>query len=224
MPASERPREKAERLGVASLSDAELLAIFIRTGVPGKNAMDVASDLLRDCGGLTGIARCEPAAIREKAKGIGTAKSIELAAAFEIGRRFARGGDLAPVLDSADKIHSVFGQEFRALRQESLRLILLDTKLRLIRMDEIALGTINECIAHPREIFRPAIVHSAYAIVLVHNHPSGDPEPSHADRRLTSTLREAASLLQIQLMDHVILGSAEGGRLPYFSFRDAGLI
>jgi DNA repair protein RadC len=224
MPASERPREKAERLGVGSLSDAELLAVFIRTGVPGKNAMDLARDLLQDCGGLTGVARCEPAAIREKSKGIGEAKSIELAAAFEIGRRLTRGGDLAPVLDSAERVYEVFGQDFLALRQESLRLILLDTKLRLIRMEEIALGTINECVAHPREIFRPAIIHSAFAIILVHNHPSGDTQPSHADRRLTSALREASTLLQINLIDHVILGSAGDGRLPYFSFRDAGLL
>jgi DNA repair protein RadC len=105
-----------------------------------------------------------------------------------------------------------------------LRAILLDTKLRLMLVEEIASGSINECVAHPREIFRPAIIHSAYALVVVHNHPSGDPQPSGADRRLTSSLREAASLLQINLIDHMILGSSDGGRLPYFSFRDAGLL
>jgi len=224
MPASERPREKAERLGVAALSDAELLAIFIRTGVPGKDALQVASDLVRDCGGLTGLARSTPVEIREKGSGIGAAKSLELAAAFEIGKRLARGGDLAPLLDSPEKIFEVFGQEFLALRTESLRLILLDTKLRLIRMEEISSGTINETLAHPREIFRPAIIHSAYAIILVHNHPSGDPQPSQADRRLTSALKEAAALLQINFIDHVILGRATGGNPPYFSFRDAGLL
>ena len=224
MPASERPREKVEKSGVASLSDSELLAIFIRTGFPGKNAIEIASDLLRDCGGLTAVARCEPSEIRGRAKGIGRAKSIELAAAFEIGKRLARGGAESPVLDTPERIFEVFGQEFLALRRESLRAILLDTKLRLIRIEEIALGSINECIAHPREIFRPAIVHSAYAVVVVHNHPSGDPQPSNADRRMTASLREAAALLQINLIDHMILGTSDGGRLPYFSFRDAGLL
>lgn len=224
MPASERPREKAERLGVESLSDAQLLAIFIRTGLPGKNALQVGDDLLKNCGGISGLARCSPAEIRKAARGIGSAKSIELAAAFEIGRRLALGGELAPMLDSADRVFAVFGQEFLALRQESLRVILLDTKLRLIRVKEIGLGSINECVAHPREIFRPAIAHSAYAFILVHNHPSGDTQPSAADRRLTSALREASNLLQINFIDHVILGSAGEGRLPYFSFRDSGLL
>ena len=224
MPASERPREKVEKLGVAALSDAELLAIFIRTGFPGKNAIEIAFGLLRDCGGLTGVARCLPSEIQAKAKGIGRAKSIELAAAFEIGKRLARGGTDAPILDTPERIFEVFGQEFLSLRRESLRAILLDTKLRLIRVEEIAIGSINECIAHPREIFRPAIIHSAYAVVVVHNHPSGDPQPSSADRRMTSSLREAATLLQINLIDHMILGSGDGGRLPYFSFRDAGLL
>ncbi len=224
MPASDRPREKVERLGVCALADSELLAIFIRTGFPGKNAIEIAASLLRECGGLSGLARCGPAEIQSKAKGIGRAKSIELAAAFEIGKRLARGGNEAPVLDTPERIFEALGQEFIALRKESLRAILLDTKLRLIRMEEIALGSINECIAHPREIFRPAIIHSAYALVVVHNHPSGDPQPSHADRRMTASLREAASLLQINLIDHVIIGSGDGGRLPYFSFRDAGLL
>jgi len=224
IPASDRPREKVERLGVCSLSDSELLAIFIRTGFPGKNAIAIAADLLRECGGLGGLARCAPPEIQSKAKGIGRAKSIELAAAFEIGKRLARGGSEAPVLDTPERIFDAFGQEFIALRKESLRAVLLDTKLRLIRMEEIALGSINECIAHPREIFRPAIVHSAYALVVVHNHPSGDPQPSQADRRMTASLREAASLLQINLIDHVIIGNGDGGRLPYFSFRDAGLL
>ncbi len=224
MPPSERPREKAGRLGVSALRDEELLAIFIRTGVPGMNALEVARRLLEHCGGLRELARRTPEEIRAAAPGIGEAKSLELASAFELGKRLARGGEVAPVLDSPERIYEYFGQEFLALRTESLRVLLLDTKLRLLRVEQIALGTINECIAHPREIFRPAIISSAYAFVLVHNHPSGDAQPSQADRRLTTTLREASAMLQIQFMDHVILGSADGGRLPYFSFRDAGLL
>ncbi|MEI6278349.1 MAG: DNA repair protein RadC [Verrucomicrobiae bacterium] len=224
MPPSDRPREKADKHGIGSLTDAELLAIFIRTGQPGRNALVMASELLNDSGGLVALSRDNAMEIRKRVSGVGKAKSIELAAAFEIGKRLARNREERPVLDTPARIYEVFGQEFLTLRRESLRAILLDTKLRLMLVEEIALGSINECVAHPREIFRPAIIHCAYALVVVHNHPSGDPQPSGADRRLTSSLREAASLLQINLIDHMILGSPDGGRLPYFSFRDAGLL
>lgn len=224
MPASDRPREKADKHGIGALTDAELLAIFIRTGRPGRNALAIASELIENSGGLVPLSRDTAMEIRKRVSGIGKAKSLELAAAFEIGKRLARSREERPVLDTPERIYQVFGQEFQALRRESLRVILLDTKLRLVLTEEIALGSINECVAHPREIFRPAIIHSAYAVVLVHNHPSGDPQPSGADRRLTSSLREAASLLQINLIDHLILGSPDGGRFPYFSFRDAGLL
>lgn len=224
MPASDRPREKADKHGIGALTDAELLAIFIRTGRPGRNALAIASELIENSGGLVPLSRDTAMEIRKRVSGIGKAKSLELAAAFEIGKRLARSREERPVLDTPERIYQVFGQEFQALRRESLRVILLDTKLRLLLTEEIALGSINECVAHPREIFRPAIIHSAYAVVLIHNHPSGDPQPSAADRRLTSTLREAAALLQINLIDHLILGSPDGGRLPYFSFRDSGLL
>jgi DNA repair protein RadC len=224
MPQDERPREKAERFGIEILSDAELLAIFIRTGLPGKNALDVARDLLTSCGGFESISRCSPKEIRSHAKGIGTAKSIELAAAFEIGKRLARGKPLAPLMDTPERIYSAFGSEMMSLRQESLRVLLLDTKLRLIRSEEISRGSLNECLAHPREIFRHAYIHCAYGIVIVHNHPSGDPTPSSADLRITRTLSQAATLLQITLLDHVIMGSPDGGRVPYYSFREAGIL
>lgn len=224
MPAADRPREKADRHGIEALSDAELLAIFIRTGRPGRNAMAIAGELLERSGGLVALSRDTAMAIRTRVSGIGKAKSIELSAAFEIGKRLARNREERPLLDSPDKIFDVFGQEFLTFRRESLRVVLLDTKLRLMLVEEVSSGSINECVAHPREIFRPAIIHSAYAVIVLHNHPSGDPQPSGADRRLTSALREAAGLLQINLMDHMILGSSDGGRMPYFSFRDAGLL
>jgi DNA repair protein RadC len=222
MPPDERPREKAERHGFESLSDAELLAIFIRTGVPGKNALQVARDLLRDCGCFAQLARCSPKEIRHLAKGIGPAKSLEMAAAFEIGKRLAKGKSLAPLLDTPERVFDTFGSEFMGLRQESLRVLLLDAKLRLIRSEEIMRGSVSECMAHPREIFRHAIIQSAYAVVVLHNHPSGDPSPSAADIRITRSLREAAQLLQINLIDHIILGSPDGGRVPYYSFKEAG--
>lgn len=224
LPIDERPREKAERHGFQTLSDAELLAIFIRTGIPGKNALAVARDLLRDSGGFAQLCRCTPREIRRLAKGIGPAKSLEMAAAFEIGKRLARGKNPAPVLDTAERIYDFLGSEFMAMRQESLRVLLLDTRLRLIRIEEISLGSVSECVAHPRDIFRHAVIHSAYAVAVVHNHPSGDPSPSPADYRVTRNLKEAAHLLQINLVDHVILGSPDGGRVPYYSFKEAGVI
>ena len=222
IPPDERPREKAERHGCETLADAELLAIFIRTGVPGKNALQVARDLLRDCGGFAELARCTPKEIRRLGKGIGPAKSLEMAAAFEIGKRLAKGKSIAPLLDTPERVFAAFGKEFMALRQESLRVLLLDARLRLIRAEEITRGSVSECMAHPREIFRQAMIHSAYAVVVLHNHPSGDPAPSAADIRITRSLREAAALLQINLIDHIILGSPDGGRVPYYSFKEAG--
>lgn len=224
MPADERPREKAERHGPSTLSDAELLAIFIRTGVPGKNALQVARELLASCGGLKGLSRCSAGEIRRHGKGIGPAKSIELAAAFEIGNRLARGGQQTPQLDTPERIYEALGPEFRTLRQESLRVLLLDAKLRLMRIEEITRGSVSECMVAPGEIFRHAVTHSAYAMVVLHNHPSGDPTPSQADHRATRSLAEAANLLQIRLLDHMILGSPAPGRQPYFSFREAGIL
>ena len=122
------------------------------------------------------------------------------------------------------QIYELLGTELRALHRESLRVVLLDTKLKLMRVEEISLGSLNESVAHPREIFRPAIIHSAFGVILVHNHPSGDPTPSDADRRLTTRLVEAARLLQIRLFDHVILGTADNGRVPWFSFAESGLL
>jgi DNA repair protein RadC len=224
IPPSDRPREKLVARGAASLTDAELLAIFLRTGIKGKSAITLADELLRDKGSLRALSRCHAAELSKTVTGMGPAKAAELAAAFELGKRLARGAAERPVLDSAAAIYATFGAEFQARDRESLKVVLLDTKLRLLRMEDVALGSLNECVAHPREIFRSAIVHSAYAVILIHNHPSGDPAPSHADHRLTRQLGEAAKLLQINFLDHIIIGLPDGGRTPYFSFREAGVL
>jgi len=116
------------------------------------------------------------------------------------------------------------GAEMRMLHKESLRIILLDTRYHMLRIEEISIGSINESIAHPRDIFRPAIIFSAYAVIVVHNHPSGDPSPSQTDHSLTRRLSEAAELLQIKLLDHIIIGAPAEGRPPYFSFKEAGVL
>jgi DNA repair protein RadC len=224
IPPSDRPREKLAARGAASLTDAELLAIFLRTGVKGKSAIALAGELLRTKGSLRALSRCQATELSKTAPGMGPAKAAELSAAFELGKRIARGTAERPVLDSAQAIYTTFGAEFQARDRESLKVLLLDTKLRLLRLEDIALGSLNECVAHPREIFRPAIVHSAYAVILIHNHPSGDPAPSQADHRLTRQLADAAKLLQINFLDHVIVGFPDGGRSPYFSFREAGAL
>jgi DNA repair protein RadC len=222
IPKQDRPREKLASRGPESLTDAELLAIFLRTGLRNKSAIVLAGELLHAKGSLKALSRCTASELSKITKGVGPAKASELAAAFEIGKRLARGGEEKPLLDSAEAIYAAFGPELQAMNREVLRVLLLDTKLRLVRSEDIALGSINECVAHPREIFRPAIVHSAYAVIVLHNHPSGDPTPSQADRRLTRQLAEAAQLLQINLLDHIVVGSRDGGRHPYFSFRDSG--
>lgn len=221
IPLSDRPREKLASRGPSSLTDAELLAIFLRTGIQGKSAIHVAADLLQARGSLHNLSRLTVAEIQKAAKGIGPAKACELAAAFELGKRLARGTDDRPILDRSDLIYATFAPELQARNREVLKILLLDTKLRLIVAEDIALGSLNECIAHPREIFRPAIAHSAAAVVVLHNHPSGDPAPSIADRRLTNQLRQAASLLQIELLDHIIIGTPSASRPSYFSFRDS---
>jgi DNA repair protein RadC len=223
MPQDERPREKLVAHGAAALADAELIAILLRTGLPGANAVDVARELLQRYGSLCGLSRCsvkEIAAIR----GVGTAKAVQLVAAFGLGQRLAREALVRQKLDSPELVHDLVAPELRTLHKESLRVLLLDTRYHFIRMEEVSLGSVNESIAHPREVFRPALIASAYAVIVVHNHPSGDPSPSQSDHSLTRRLAEAAELLQIKLLDHIIIGAPAEGRAPYFSFKEAGVL
>ncbi len=223
LPEQDRPREKLARLGAQALTDSELIAILLRTGLPGANAVDVARQLLQRFGTLAALARCTVPELSE-IKGVGPAKAVQLAAAFGLASRLARENAEKQPMNTPAQIHALLGDELRALHHETLRIVLVDTKLRLMRVESVSSGTLNETTAHPREIFRPAILHAAYGIVVVHNHPSGDPAPSEADRRLTIRLAEAGRLMQIALLDHVIIGSTDGGRLPWFSFREAGML
>ncbi len=223
LPAQDRPREKLATQGAAALSDSELIAILLRTGLKGASAIDIGRQLLNKFGSLAGLARCSIAEL-SKTKGIGVAKAVQLAAAFGLATRLARETLTRQRMDAPNLIWELLGTEMRALQKESLRVVLLDTKFHLLRVEEISLGSLNESIAHPREIFRPALIHSAYALIVVHNHPSGDPSPSQADHSLTRRLAEGAHLLQIRLLDHIILGSADNDRQPWFSFRQAGVI
>ena len=224
LPEGERPREKMAARGAQSLTDAELVAIFLGTGTVGMSAIDVGRELLSEFGSLGGLSRRSLPELR-KVKGVGFAKAVHLAATFELGRRLALEKFADQKVDSPDAVYELLGPEMRLLSQESLRVLLLDTRFHLIRIEEISLGSLNECVAHPREIMRGCISHSAYAFILAHNHPSGDPSPSSADRQLTRRIAEAAGTLDIKFLDHVIVGQpGNDGDPPYFSFREMGLL
>jgi DNA repair protein RadC len=223
LPDEDRPREKLMKQGASTLSESELIAILLRTGTVGANAIDVARELLMKYQSLTSLSRRSAKEIAE-VRGIGLAKALQLAAAFELGKRLAQENPSRGKLDTPDLVYDLLGPEMRMLSKESLRVILLDSRLRLLRVEEISLGSISECIAHPREVFRPALIHSAFAVILAHNHPSGDPTPSASDVQMSRRMADSAKILQIRLLDHVIIGSPADGRLPYYSFKAAGVL
>jgi DNA repair protein RadC len=223
LPDEDRPREKLMKQGAGALSDSELIAILLRTGTVGANAIDVARELILRYQSLTSLSRRGAKELAE-IKGIGPAKAMQLAAAFELGKRLGQESPSKGKLDSPELVYELLGQEMRMLSKESLRAVLLDTRFRLMRVEEIALGSISECVAHPREVFRPALVHSAYAVILVHNHPSGDPSPSAADIQMSRRMSEASKVLQIKLLDHIIVGAPVEGRPPFYSFKEAGVL
>ncbi len=222
LPQEERPREKLARHGARTLTDAELLAIFLRTGRRGRSAIMLARDLIEAKGSLRGIARCAADELSRAVSGIGQAKASELCAAVELGRRLALAGEDRPQLDNSRAVFERYGPILEMSDREHVMVALLDTRLRLIRDETVSIGSLNEAVAHPREIFRSAIIHSSHAFVLIHNHPSGDPMPSPADFTLTRRIKEAADVMLINFMDHIIIGNADGGRQPYYSFRDSG--
>src|SRR5438067_348383 len=223
LPEEDRPREKLLKRGAEALTNRELIAILLRTGVRGKNAVEVGGEILEKYKTLSGLTQTSASELR-KIRGIGSAKAVQLAAAFKLAERMAKENISPQKIDSPELVNEFFGAEMRALQKESLRVVLLDTRYHLIGTEEISRGSVNESIAHPREVFRPALLASAYAIIVVHNHPSGDPSPSAADHNLTRRLADAAELMQIKLLDHVIIGSPADNRDPYYSFKEAGVL
>ncbi len=224
MPAAYRPRERLLEVGPGALALRELLAILFRTGSKGRSALDLADDLLKDHPNIGALTRCSLGDL-VRIRGIGKTKAVQLAAALELAARAGREavGDRER-MDAPDLVVAYLGPRLRAERVEVLKVLLLDTRLRLIHEVEISRGTINESVAHPREIFREAILRSAYAVIVVHNHPSGDPAPSTADTRITRRLAEVAVLHEIKLIDHIIIGAPSENGPGYFSFREAGLL
>lgn len=215
--ACDRPRERLARHGSEALSDAELIALLLRTGSARTDALEVADSLLRHCGGLRRLARASSGEIRSRV-GIGAAKAASLLAALEISRRLACDRlEPGARIRSPEDVHRHFYTRLRDRSVECFLALLLDGRHRVIAEAVISQGTLTASLVHPREVFRPALRESAAAMVLVHNHPSGDPSPSPEDREVTRRLSEAGELLGVRVVDHVVV--AERG---YHSFRDAG--
>jgi DNA repair protein RadC len=181
----------------------------------------LAGELLAEYGSLTGLAR---ASFANLLRFLLQTKAARLVAALRLGTLACKDTLTQEHFDNPESIYNAFGPEMRALDREALAVVLLNSRFRLIKFEKLSQGTVNETLAHPREILKPAIIHSAYAFVLVHNRPSGDANPSDADRRLTHSVNMAASTMQIQFLDHLIMGAPAEGRVGYFSFKEADLL
>ena len=223
MPYNERPREKLALLGPTVLDNAELMALFISTGTKGLSAIDIGRNLIRKYGSMGALGGL-PVAELAKEKGLGLAKASKLAAAFELGTRVAREQLQSSPIDTPERIHDLFGPQMRHLAREQVVVAVVDSRLRHIGSEIVSIGSVNESSAHPREVLRPVITRGAYGFVLIHNHPSGDPTPSRADEIITKRLIEAAELMQVRFLDHMIIGKPSPGRTAYYSFREAGLV
>jgi DNA repair protein RadC len=205
-PVEERPRERLYAKGAEALADAELLAIQLGSGTRGQSAVDVARALLARYGSLTELAG-RGAAELAAVKGVGCAKAVRLVAAFELTRRLrSRGNGEKIILGSPDRVFEHVGPLMEDLKKEVFRVLLLDSQNGLLRDVVVSEGTLSASLVHAREVFKPAIVESAAAVILVHNHPSGDPSPSKEDIRLTRQLVECGRLLDLRVHDHVIVG------------------
>jgi DNA repair protein RadC len=222
-PASERPRERLAALGAGALSPAELIAILLRTGLQGTNAVEVGKQVMNRFGSLQSLAQASVDDLRQ-IKGIGRDKAVTLVAAFALAQRMA--GELrteAPLLDHPEAVVALLREENRLLQVETLQVVLLNSRRRLIRSETISQGTLDTLLVHAREVFKTAISANAAALIVVHNHPSGDPTPSDADIKVTRDLIRAGQLLKIEVLDHIIMGRACQERpKEYASLKELG--
>lgn len=223
LPDSERPRERLAAHGADALNTAELIAILLRTGLRGASAVDVGRELITRFGTLDSLAR---ASIEElcRVRGIGRDKAVTLKAAFTLARRMATElRHESPALDNPSSVADLLREENRVYEVETFQVLLLNVRHRLIRVERVSQGTLDTLLVHPREVFRAAITANASAVVLVHNHPSGDPAPSEADIKATRDLIRAGQILKIEVLDHVILGRRTADRArDYVSLRELG--
>jgi len=218
-PKEERPREKLLSRGAQTLSDAELLALFIGSGTGGITAVDVAKRLLVEYQSLSGLASIGAAELG-RMKGIGPARGARILAAFELGRRMeGRPTEEKPRIQTPSDVARIFAPQLRDLKRETFRVLLLDSGNRILRDVIVTEGTLNASLVHAREVFKPAIDHLAAGVILLHNHPSGEAKPSNEDREITKQLVHSGRIMGIPVMDHVIIaGNA------YYSFAESNLI
>lgn len=222
----ERPQERMERVGAGALSDVELLAMLLRSGTQGYDVMQVAVELLQRSGSLNGMLSLQASDL-SAVRGIGKVKALQLLAVMEVARRILHR-DVAhlPVLSEPLAVFTHMRALTAGLEVEKFWVLPVNRKNRLLRMVEISSGTANASLVHPREVFREAIRQAASAVICVHNHPSGDPSPSAPDIRVTRQLRQSAEVLNVDLLDHIIIGdpTSDPNGKGYYSFNEAGLI
>ncbi len=219
LPRSERPRERLQRFGPEALSAQELLALVIGRGIPKKSVLNIAQELLARFGNIKAISQATIEELSE-IKGIGLAKAAQIKACFELGRR----EDLEPEFKNYDikdpeAVVKAIRTSIKDKAKEHFKLILLNPRNKIIGISTISIGTLNASLVHPREVFKDAIVHSAASVVLAHNHPSGDPEPSEDDLKITQKLVDSGKILGMEVIDHIIIGKNN-----FCSFKERGLI
>lgn len=222
LPEEERPYEKCERFGAESLTDIELLAVLLRTGTRGESALRLADKILHPVFSQRGILNIHQWSMPQlmRIKGIGKVKSIQILCLSELSKRLAKAAaGQGLCFTSPSSIAKYYMEDLRHARQEEMKLLLLNTKSRLLGETDISKGTVNAAVISPRELFVEALQKNAVSIILLHNHPSGDPSPSKADILLTKRVKDAGTLIGIELLDHIIIGDNS-----YVSMREKGII
>jgi len=221
-----RPQERLEKLGAGALSDVELLAMLLRSGSQQKDVLEISFDLIVEAGSLSELTKWSVEDFTA-VHGIGKIKALQLLTVMEVAKRVLRGHLEEPrLLDSPDKVFSFFQPLVQSLEVEKFWVLALNRKNRLIKAKEVTSGTVSGSLVHARECFREAIKLNASAVIFVHNHPSGDPSPSSADIKVTRSLKAASEVLDIDLLDHVIVGNLSPNSTPppFYSFADNGLL
>ena len=222
----ERPQERLQRKGAAALSDTELLAMLLRKGSKDQDVMELSTQLMAEAGSLAGLLTWSESDFM-RLRGIGRVKALQLITVMEVARRILSGPeDSDPVFSEAESVHEYMAPHSVGLEVEKFWVLCLNRKNRLIRRVEVSSGTVSGSLVHPREVFREAIRLGASGVICLHNHPSGDPSPSQSDIAVTRQLRDAAKAVEIDLVDHIVIGlkQSDPANRGYYSFVEAGLL
>ncbi len=221
-----RPQERLERLGAEALTDVELLAMLLRSGSKQKDVLEISFDLIAEAGSLANLTKWSVEDFTT-VHGIGKIKALQLKTVMEVSKRVLRAQSEAPkVMDNPDKVYQFFKPLMQNLEVEKFYMMALNKRNHLIKAKEVSSGTVSGSMVHPRESFREAIKLNASVVIFIHNHPTGDPSPSSADIKVTKNLRKSAQVLDIQMLDHVIIGKPETDprNIGYYSFADNGFL